>query len=176
MKVGVAAGKADVERAAAALGVHPPAVDLAVARPNGVAVVHVADDSGTGEDDRAGILIRAAAARLAKDTRPGGAVAGGAAVAGGPAPGGYRYGTPGSPAFSQPALNAGGQVAFIAGTLNGPETGVYVGGPGAVQAAAVSGGAAPGGGTYFRFDVLALNAAGQVAFSAETNGGPGQGG
>lgn len=75
---GESAGKADVESAAAALSVHPPAADLAVARPEGMAVVHVADDSGTGEDDRGGILIRAAAARLAKDTRPGGAAAGAA--------------------------------------------------------------------------------------------------
>ncbi|HEY6492589.1 MAG TPA: hypothetical protein VIZ43_04900 [Trebonia sp.] len=73
---GESAGKADVERAAAALSVHPPAADLAVARPEGMPVVHVADDSGTGEDDHGGILIRAAAARLAKDARPGGAAAG----------------------------------------------------------------------------------------------------
>jgi hypothetical protein len=73
---GESAGKAYVERAAAALGVHPPAADLAVARPAGTAVVHVADDSATGEDDRGGILIRAAAARLARDARPVDAAAG----------------------------------------------------------------------------------------------------
>jgi hypothetical protein len=73
---GGSAGKADAERAAAALGVHPPAADLAGEWPSGMAVVHVADESAPGEDDRGGILIRAAAARLAKDTRPGGAAAG----------------------------------------------------------------------------------------------------
>jgi hypothetical protein len=72
---GEIAGEADVERAAAALGVHPPvlpAADLAGAWPGGMAVVHVADDSAPGEDDHGGILIRAAAARLAEDARPGG--------------------------------------------------------------------------------------------------------
>jgi hypothetical protein len=76
---GEIAGEADVERAAAALGVHPPvlpAADLAGAWPGGMAVVHVADDSAPGEGDHGGILIRAAAARLAKDARPGDAAAG----------------------------------------------------------------------------------------------------
>ena len=73
---GELAGKADVERAAAVLGVHPPAADLAGAWPDGVPVVHVADDSALGEDDRGEILIRAAAARLARDARPGDAAAG----------------------------------------------------------------------------------------------------
>jgi hypothetical protein len=76
---GESAGKADVERAAAALGVHPPvlpAADLAGEWPGGMAVVHVADDSAPGEDDRGGILLRAAAARLALDASPGDAGAG----------------------------------------------------------------------------------------------------
>src|SRR6202012_482039 len=49
---GGSAGKADAERAAAALGVHPPAADadLAGEWPSGMAVVHVADDGDTGED------------------------------------------------------------------------------------------------------------------------------
>jgi hypothetical protein len=76
---GESAGKDDVERAAAALGVHPPALpaaDLAGAWPAGTAVVHVAGDSAPGEVDRGGILLRAAAARLAQDARPGDATAG----------------------------------------------------------------------------------------------------
>jgi hypothetical protein len=76
---GESAGKADVERAATALGVHPPVLpdaDLAGEWPGGMAVVHVADDSAPGEDDRGEILLRAAAARLALDARPGDAAAG----------------------------------------------------------------------------------------------------
>jgi hypothetical protein len=76
---GELAGKADVERAAAALGVHPPALpaaDLAGEWPGGMAVVHVADDSAPGDDDRGEILLRAAAARLALDASPGDADAG----------------------------------------------------------------------------------------------------
>jgi hypothetical protein len=71
---GEPAGKADVESAAAALGVHPPvlpAADLAGEWPGGMAVVHVADDSAPGEGDRGEILLRAAAARLTLDACPG---------------------------------------------------------------------------------------------------------
>lgn len=76
---GEPAGQDSVERAAAALGVHPPAApaaDLAKAWPGGPADVHVADDSAAGADDRGGILVRAAAARLAQDACPGDATAG----------------------------------------------------------------------------------------------------
>jgi hypothetical protein len=68
------AGKADVERAATALGIHPstlPAADFAGAWPDGTAVVHVAGDSAPGEDGLGEILLRAAAARLALDARRG---------------------------------------------------------------------------------------------------------
>jgi hypothetical protein len=72
-------GKADVERAAAALGVHPPALpaaDLAKGRPGGPADIHIADDSALDDDDHSGILIRVAAARLGQDASPGDAAAG----------------------------------------------------------------------------------------------------
>ena len=71
--------QAAVEHAADALGVHPPALpaaELAEAWPGSPADVHVADDDGVGQGDRSGILVRAAAARLALDARPGEAVAG----------------------------------------------------------------------------------------------------
>ena len=73
------ARKAAVERAAADFGVHPPVLpagDLAEAWPGGRTDVHVANDDGNGMDDRSGILIRAAAARLAQDDRLGDGVAG----------------------------------------------------------------------------------------------------
>jgi hypothetical protein len=60
------------ERAAAALGVRPPvlpAADVAEEWPGGPAAVHVVDDGAAGQDDRGGILIRTAAARLAPDAR-----------------------------------------------------------------------------------------------------------
>jgi hypothetical protein len=67
---GESAGVAAVERAAVALGVHPPvlAADSATAWPGGPADVHIAGD-GAIDDDGSGILIRAAAARLAEDAR-----------------------------------------------------------------------------------------------------------
>ena len=65
--VGDGEAEAMVERAAAAIGVLPPvlpaAAELARAWPNDTAVVHVADESAAGEDDRGRILIRSAAAR-----------------------------------------------------------------------------------------------------------------
>ncbi len=64
-------GKPALERAAAALGIHPsvlPDADLAEAWPGGPAAVHVTDDEAAG-DDRSGILLRAAAARLAAPGR-----------------------------------------------------------------------------------------------------------
>jgi hypothetical protein len=77
---GEPARKAAVERAAADLGIHPPALpaaELAEAWPGGPADVHVADDDAVGRDDHSGVLVRAAAARLAPDARPGGAAASG---------------------------------------------------------------------------------------------------
>lgn len=76
---GEAAGQDSVERAAAALGVHPPAVpaaDLAKAWPGGPGDVHVADDGADVPEDRGGILVCAAATRLAKDACPGETAAG----------------------------------------------------------------------------------------------------
>ena len=76
---GEPARTAAVESAAAALGIHPPALpaaELAEAWPGGPADVHVAEDSAVGRDDHSGILVRASAARLAPDARPGEAVAG----------------------------------------------------------------------------------------------------
>jgi hypothetical protein len=71
-------GQAAVERAADALGVHPPVLPAAPSRgwPGGPAHIHVADDDAAGKDDRGGILIRAATARLAQDACPGDAAAG----------------------------------------------------------------------------------------------------
>jgi hypothetical protein len=71
---GDSAGPAGVERAAAALGIQPsvlPAAGLAEVWPNGVAVVHVADEGTPAADDYGGVLIRAAAARLARDAGQG---------------------------------------------------------------------------------------------------------
>lgn len=75
---GDAAGKAAVERAADALGVHPPALPavLAGAWPGGLSGVHVADDAAAGEDDRGGILVRTTTARLTGDAFPDAAAAG----------------------------------------------------------------------------------------------------
>jgi hypothetical protein len=76
---GPPAGKAAVERAAAALGVHPPVLPAAgpvQAWPGGPAHVHVADDGAAGTDNPGGVLIRAASARLAQDVRPGDPAAG----------------------------------------------------------------------------------------------------
>lgn len=66
-------GRNAVERAATALGVHPPvlpAADPAGARPGGQADVHVADDGAAVGNDAGGVLIRTAAARLAPGARP----------------------------------------------------------------------------------------------------------
>jgi len=68
------AGKAAVEHAAAAFGVHPPVppvADSAGAWPGGAADVHLAADGTIANDDRGGILIHSAAARLGHDARPG---------------------------------------------------------------------------------------------------------
>jgi hypothetical protein len=76
---GDSAWQAAVERAADALVVHPPVLPAAEspeAWPGGPADVHVADDDAADNDDRGGILIRVAAARLAQDACLGGAVGG----------------------------------------------------------------------------------------------------
>ena len=76
---GEPARQAAVELAADALEVHPPLLPAAAssgAWPGGPADVHVAGGDAADKDDRSGILIRAAAARLAPDAWPGDAVAG----------------------------------------------------------------------------------------------------
>ena len=72
------AEKAAMERAAGALGIHPPAMPAALAGswPGGASDVHVADDAAAGEDDRGGIMVRTAAARLTGGTAPDTATAG----------------------------------------------------------------------------------------------------
>jgi hypothetical protein len=109
-------GQAEAERAAAALGIHPPvlpAAELARAWPGGPADVHVADDNSAGQDDRSGILIRAAAARLAQDARPGDATGG---TAGGHDPLAVRLALMSLPRH-QPAELTAGQLARAAQTL-----------------------------------------------------------
>jgi len=73
---GKPAREAVLERAAAALGVHPPAAASAAGWPGGPAAVHVADDHAVGEDDLGGILLQTAAARLAQDARAADALTG----------------------------------------------------------------------------------------------------
>jgi hypothetical protein len=113
---GEPAGQAEVERAAAALGVHPPALPAAEpvrAWPGGPADVHVADDGAPGQNDRSGILVRAADARLAQDVRPGDATGG---TPGGHDPLAVRLALMSLPRH-QPAELTAGQLADAARTL-----------------------------------------------------------
>jgi hypothetical protein len=88
------------------------------------------------------------------------------ALQGNPAPAGGNYGNP----FSV-VLNGSGQVAFYS-TLTGGSSGLgmFVGAPGSVQAVALQGAAAPGGGNYSDFYNPVLNGKGQVAFPAVLSG------
>jgi hypothetical protein len=73
--------------------------------------------------------------------------------------------------FNNPSINSSGEVAFIASLTGGPSTqGIYVGAPGAIQAAALQGSAAPGGGTFSSFSsqYVAINSSGQLAFIGTT--------
>ncbi len=93
-----------------------------------------------------------------------------AAVPGTAAPAGGNY-----IAFTAPVLNASGQVAFRA-NLNGvsPDSGLFVGSPGSMQAAALQGNPAPSGGNYGSFMGTAtptLNGSGQIAFIVGLTGG-----
>jgi hypothetical protein len=94
---------------------------------------------------------------------------------GGAAPAGGNYGvfpTSSSTTPPQYLINSSGQVAFIAPLTGGSSTsGIFVGTPGTVQAAALTGAAAPAGGNYSAFQSLVFNNAGQVAFAASLNGG-----
>jgi len=110
-----------VEDAATALGIRPPVLpdadlDFAGAWPGGPAVVHVVDDDAIGDDNRSGILIHAAAARLAQDAaaRPGGTAAG---MLGGHDPLAVRLALISLPR-RQPAELTAGQLADAAQTLS----------------------------------------------------------
>lgn len=72
-----------------------------------------------------------------------------------------------------PLLNTSGQVAFYAGLTGGSSSsGLFVGAPGSLQAAALTGSAAPAGGSYSGFGAGGnLNHSGQVAFTAFLTGG-----
>ncbi len=74
--------------------------------------------------------------------------------------------------FDEPSINDAGDIAFF-GDLSEGE-GVFVrpsGGP--IATAARTGDASPGGGTFLRFfDLSTVNAAGDVAFIAQVDGGP----
>lgn len=89
------------------------------------------------------------------------------ALSGTAAPAGGNYNT-----FSSPVLNGTGQVAFQAGLTGGSSaSGVFVGAPGAIQAVALQGTAAPAGGNYNNFFSPVLNGSGQVTFNADLTGG-----
>lgn len=93
-----------------------------------------------------------------------------AALAGTAAPAGGNYSSFSS--FVGPVINGSGQVAFAATLTGGSSTqGIFVGAPGAVQAAALTNTAAPAGGNYSGFVTSVLNGAGQVAFQASLTGG-----
>ena len=75
--------------------------------------------------------------------------------------------------IGMPVLNDAGQVAFVAGTIDGNSrrSGIFAGVPGAVQAVALSGTATPAGGTYSSFDSgqssgVRLSGSGQMALVA----------
>jgi hypothetical protein len=83
---------------------------------------------------------------------------------GDPAPGG---GALSSPNF--PALNAAGQVSFIAGPATG--RGLYLFSGGVITLLARAGDPAPGGGTFIFVSGHSLNGSGQVAFTADLSAG-----
>lgn len=94
-------------------------------------------------------------------------------LSGTPAPSGGNYGS-----FTDPLLNAAGQVGFMAGLVGGSSAqGLFVGAPGQVQAAALTNTPAPAGGTYSSFSApggfpgIVLNGSGQLAFYATLTGG-----
>ena len=71
------------------------------------------------------------------------------------------------------AINGSGQVAFLAGVdglPGGGFGGVFAGTAGSVQAYAIEGTAAPGGGNYEAVDDPVINGIGQVAFDASLAG------
>jgi hypothetical protein len=69
------------------------------------------------------------------------------------------------------AFNAAGQVAFASTLGNGTSTsGIFVVSTSSIQAVALQGTPAPGGGTFRRFSNPSLNGVGQVAFLADLTG------
>jgi hypothetical protein len=93
------------------------------------------------------------------------------AMQGSSAPAGGNFG-----ALSVPVINAAGQVAFLAHLTSGlSASGIFAGAPGSLQAVALQGAAAPSGGNYSSFSISdafpVLNAAGQIAFRTNLNGG-----
>ncbi len=89
------------------------------------------------------------------------------ALQGAPAPGGGTYTTQ-----FRPTINATGRVAFSAEMTGGTsQTGIFTGIPGAIQAVALQGTPAPGGGLYSFVGFPVINNAGQVAYSSALTGG-----
>lgn len=90
------------------------------------------------------------------------------AVSGTVAPEGGNYAT-----FSNAVLNNSGQIVFNATLSGGTATsGIFTGTPGSLQAAALQGGAAPGGGTFGTLTLpVSLNDSGQLAFNASLTTG-----
>jgi hypothetical protein len=90
-------------------------------------------------------------------------------IQGNAAPAGGNYNT-----FGNPALNAAGQVAFLANLTGGSSPrGIFVGTPGQpLQTIALQGSVAPnaGGATYSGIGNPSLNASGQVAFTSILTG------
>ena len=80
--------------------------------------------------------------------------------------------------FEPPALNDAGEVAFLAATRRGRESGeaIYLQRRGALTKVAGSGDAAPGGGIFSSFGNPCLNNKGEVAFAAIVDQGPVLGG
>lgn len=90
-----------------------------------------------------------------------------------PGTGGGTYATFPSPGLLALAMAGTGQVAFATGVTGGSATaGVFAGTATAVQAVALEGQAAPGGGTYtgIQNGRVGVNAAGQVAFATAGGG------
>ncbi len=92
------------------------------------------------------------------------------ALLGAAAPAGGNYNSMPIPS----AFNDSEQVVFMVGLTGGSSTsGLFAGAPGSLQAVALQGNPAPGGGNYSSFSATpVINNSGQVAFSANLTGGP----
>ena len=90
-----------------------------------------------------------------------------AALQGTAAPAGGSYNV-----LNVPVLDDSGRVAFHATLTGGSATeGIFAGAPGAVQAVALQGNAAPAGGNYSSFGFPVISTSGQLAFNANLTGG-----